>query len=185
MSGPVEIVLVIAVIGYVLVRRLLGEPAEAKRLLVLPAILVVVGITDLAKEVHSPAVWAFTVASGLLSVAIGVARGASIRVFQRDGIAFLRYTAVTVVLLVATVVAKFGANVLFGLVDRQAAGAVPGNSLMLTLGLSLLAEGVIVLAKAVRGEGRIIWQRGRNGAGHRTAPWLDDLQRRYSGRDAR
>ena len=38
-SGPVEIILIIAAIGYVLTRRLIGEPAEVRRMLLVPVVL--------------------------------------------------------------------------------------------------------------------------------------------------
>ncbi|GHF53072.1 hypothetical protein GCM10017566_28070 [Amycolatopsis bartoniae] len=171
--------LVIAVIAYVLIRRLAGEPAQAKRMLVIPAILVIVGLKDLHGV--TGAALAYLVVTGLVTVVLGALRGASIRLFQREGVVFMRYTAVTLGLWVLNIAVKFGSSFLMHVLDPAAATAA-GNTLMLSLGLGVLVEGLVVLAKAVRGEGRILWEKGRDGGPHRSAQWLDDLQRRYSGR---
>ncbi|ONI83145.1 DUF1453 domain-containing protein [Actinosynnema sp. ALI-1.44] len=175
MSGPVEIVLIVAVIGYVLVRRLLGEPVEAKRMLVLPAVLVGIGFFTVLKEPQTAESIVFLVATTVLGVLLGVLRGASTRVFEKDGVVHLRYTAVTIVLWVANIAVKFAAGAVLAVVAPGAQQST-GNGMMLTLGAGLLAEGLAVLAKAVRTEGRIIWAKGRDGQPHRTSPGLDRVQ---------
>jgi len=37
MSNPIDIIAILAAVGYVMARRLIGEPALAKRMLILPA----------------------------------------------------------------------------------------------------------------------------------------------------
>ncbi|KAA9158099.1 DUF1453 domain-containing protein [Amycolatopsis acidicola] len=179
MSGLLEVVLIIVAIGYVLVRRLAGDLAEAKRMLVLPGVLVVIGISQLG-DVRSATAMVFVVVTGLVSVVFGVLRGLSVRVYERDGVAAMRYTGLTIVFWVLNIAAKFGANFLLGVLDRSA-GSAAGNTLMLTLGAGLLVEGVIVLAQAMRTGHQIVWQKGRNGQPHQNAEWLDDLQQRFSG----
>src|SRR5690348_13921652 len=84
-SGPVEIILIIGAVGYILARRLLGEPAEAKHMLLLPAVLAGVGLIDLTKVPQSPVSIGFLVGTTALSLVVGLLRGASIRVFDKDG----------------------------------------------------------------------------------------------------
>ncbi|GAB3577841.1 hypothetical protein GCM10027445_44200 [Amycolatopsis endophytica] len=165
MSGPVQIVLIVLIIGYILTRRLSGVPAQGKRILLLPAVLVVLGVTKL-HQVDALEL----ITSGALSVVLGGARGASIRLYSSGGVVFLRYTALTVVLWLVNIGAKLGLGVLFGSV---------ADSLLLTLGLGVLVEGVVVLGRALRTGDRIVWAKGRGGAPHRTSPLLDDLQRRF------
>jgi hypothetical protein len=43
-----EVLFIIAAVGFVLIRRMMGEQAEAKRMLVLPAILTVIGLSNSA-----------------------------------------------------------------------------------------------------------------------------------------
>lgn len=184
MSGPVEIVLIIAAVGYVLIRRLLGEPAEARRMLVLPAVLCVIGLCDVVKVHQSSLAMAFLVVTTAVSVVIGLLRGASIRVFERDGITHMRYTATTVVLLATSIAIKLGASAVLGVVQPSAAHS-SSNSLMLTLGTGLLAEGLVVLSKAVRTGAPIVWSKGKDGEPHTTSPLLDGLQQRVRSDDSR
>ncbi|MBB4687859.1 DUF1453 domain-containing protein [Amycolatopsis jiangsuensis] len=178
MSGPLEAVVIVAAIGYLLLRRLAGQPAQVKQMLVLPGVLTLIGLSDVKNVLHSPVALGFLVVTALLSAGIGALRGATIRLFDRDGVVYMRYTALTVVLLVVNVAVKFGANLLLGAIDPGQV-AVLGNTLMLTLGLSMLLEGAVTMAKALRSGHRILWDKNRDGT-TRTAPWVDDLQRRMA-----
>ncbi|MET1073966.1 MAG: DUF1453 domain-containing protein [Umezawaea sp.] len=171
MSGPVEIVLIIAAIAYIVARRLLGEPAEAKRVLALPAVLTVVGLVDVTKVAQSPVAIGFLVGTTVVSVLLGLLRGASIRVFERDGVAHLKYTAGTLVLWAVNIVLKLGAGFALGVVD-PATDHAGGNGLMLTLGAGMVAEGLVVMAKAMGTDGQVLWAKGRRGAPHTTMPVL-------------
>lgn len=184
MSGTLQVVLIVAAVAYLLIRRLAGEPAEAKRMLILPAVLTVIGITNLDDLSHSGTAVLFLVGTLLISVVLGALRGASIRLSRRNGIVFMRYTWVTVVLWVANIAVKFGGNLLLGAIDKSDA-AVLGNTVLLTVGVGMLLEGVVVLGRALRSGEQVIWAQGRDGAPHQTSPWLDDLQRQFArrGRD--
>ena len=166
MSGTVEIVLIVAAIIYVLARRLMGEPAEGKRLLVLPVVLGVIGLTQTSLS-------AALAVSAALSVVFGLLRGLTIRTYEQDGIVMLRYTAMTIAVWAASIGARFA----LGFVTSSNGS----NGLMLVVGAGLLAEGLVVLAKAVRVRGQVVWSKGRNGEPHRTSPFLDSWQQRVHG----
>ena len=183
MSGPVQIVLIVAAVGYLLVRRLLGEPAQAKRMLILPAVLTVVGLSVVAGQSTTPRAVLFLVVTVAISIALGALRGASVRISQRDGVAFIRYTWVTLVLWVVNLAVKFGANVVFGAVDAKDASTV-GNSLLLTIGSGILAEGLVALYRALSAGHRVMWAQGRGGGPHRMSPMMDNLGRTMADRDA-
>jgi hypothetical protein len=184
MSGPVEIVLILAAVGYLLVRRLMGEPAQAKRMLVLPAVLSLIGLSDVSGQVTTPLSLLFLVATAAISVVLGVLRGASMRISQRDGLAFVRYTGITVVLWVVNLAIKFGANLALGAIDPK--DAVPvGDSLLLTLGLGILAEGLVALYRALRSGHQVLWAQGQDGAPHPMSPMADDPRRRALGWNTR
>jgi hypothetical protein len=53
MSGPVETVFILAAVGYVLARRVIGEPAQAKRMLILPIVLNLIGLSDVSGQVKT------------------------------------------------------------------------------------------------------------------------------------
>lgn len=182
MSGPIEIVLILAVIGYVLVRRMIGEAAQAKRMLILPAILAIIGLTQAGPALHSPAALVFLLVSGALSVVIGALRGASVRISNRGGLAFVQYTWVTVALWVVNIAVKFGGNFVFAHIDSHAAAL--GNSLFLTLGLGMLIEGLVVTARALRSDTQVIWAKGEGGAPHTGSPLLENLRASVNGRTA-
>ncbi|MFI6095610.1 DUF1453 domain-containing protein [Lentzea sp. NPDC051213] len=177
MTGTVEVVLIAAAIIYVLARRLMGEPAEGKRLLILPAVLGVIGLTQVS--VTSASAIVFLVASAALSVVFGLLRGLTIRTYEQNGIVMLRYTAMTIVLWVASIAARLAAGFVMNQIDPSAAHA--GNGLMLVVGAGLLAEGLVVLSKAVRVRGQVVWSKGRRGAPHRTSPFLDSWQQKLHG----
>ncbi|ATY10024.1 DUF1453 domain-containing protein [Amycolatopsis sp. AA4] len=183
MSGPVEIVLIAAAVGYLMVRRMIGEPAQAKQMLILPAILSVVGLSTLSGDVKTAASLIFLVGTAAISIVLGVLRGASVRISRRDGIAFVRYTPVTVALWVANIVVKVGVNFALDAFDPQDAGGV-SNSLLFTLGVGILAEGLVVLYRALRAGHQVMWAQGRDGAPGQTSPLLDNLQRNLAGRPA-
>jgi hypothetical protein len=183
MSGPVEIVVILAALCYLLVRRLLGEPAEARRMLLLPAVLTVIGLTDVSHDVKSVVPLLFLLGSGGLSVLIGALRGLSVRVSERQGVAFVQYRWVTVALWAVNLAIKFGGNVVLRTADPHAALAV-SNSLLLTLGAGILAEGLVVMARAMHTDGRVIWSKGKDGQPHTMSPFLNGLQDSLNGRSA-
>jgi hypothetical protein len=181
MSDPVEVIVILAAVGYVLARRMIGEPVQAKRMLVLPAVLSLIGMSDVSGHVKSPVSLLFLVATAAISVALGALRGVSVRISRRDGLAFVRYTGFTVVLWVVNLAIKFGANLVLGGIDRTDAGAV-GNSLLLTLGLGILAEGLVVLYRALRADHPVMWTQSRDSAPHQMSPFLDNLRRNLTDR---
>jgi hypothetical protein len=182
MSGIVEIVIIIAVVVYMLISRMMGQPAQAKRMLLLPAILTVVGVTQLS-GVNSATSVLFLVATAAISVVLGAARGFSVRISLRDGVAFVRYTGLTVALWVLNIAVKFGANFALGAIVGKAAGGA-SNSIMVTIGLGLLVEGLVVLYRAMRADHPVIWSQDRDGQ-RQMSPVLDTMRRNFTSGDQR
>ncbi|MEO6958127.1 MAG: hypothetical protein ABI137_15400 [Antricoccus sp.] len=148
--SPVTIVLVIAAICYVLWSRMQGRPLQARRLLVLPLVLTVLGIFDLtaASAPHlAPKDIAFLAASITLSVVLGAARGATIELYPQQDALWQRYRRSTVALWVVLITLKIVLAAVASFAHAQAGGGT--NSLMLSLGLSLLAEAAIVGPRAL------------------------------------
>ena len=52
MSEVIRVLAVVAIIGYVIGRQLLGEPLRGKRVVLLPVILAVAGAADLGPHGH-------------------------------------------------------------------------------------------------------------------------------------
>jgi hypothetical protein len=148
--SPLTILLVLAAVGYVLWSRMQGRPLKAKRLLVLPAIFTVLGVTDLtgSSAPHlSSTDLAFLVVSVTLSVVLGAARGATIQLYPQDGELWQRYRPSTVGLWLVLIGSKLALAVV-----AHGAGASAGagtSTLLLSLGVSLLAEAAIVAPRAL------------------------------------
>jgi len=148
--APLTILLVLAAIGYVLWSRMQGRPLKAKRLLVLPAIFTVLGITDLtgssAAHLSSTDI-AFLAISVALSAVLGAARGATIHLYPQDGELWQRYRLSTVGLWLVLIATKL---VLAAVAHGAGASAGAGtHTLLLSLGVSLLAEAAIVAPRAL------------------------------------
>jgi len=106
--SPITILLALAGIALVMWSRIQGQPLQAKRLLVLPAVFVVLGVSDLTGHHahYTAADVGLLIAGGALAAVLGVARGATIELFTRDGELWQRYRPLTVALWLALIVAK-------------------------------------------------------------------------------
>jgi hypothetical protein len=148
--SPLTILLVVAGVGYVLWSRTQGRPLKARRLVVLPLLFIVLGVSDLssssAPHLTSTAI-AFLFASCVISIVLGAARGATIELYPKDGELWQRYRSSTVVLWIALIAAKIVlAVVAHGTGSAAGAGT---DSLLLALGLSLLAEAAVIAPRAL------------------------------------
>lgn len=107
--SPLMIVLAVAAVGWVLWSRMKGQPLQAKRLLVLPAVLTVLGITDLtgSSAPHlTPKDTGFLAAGAGLAAVLGAARGATIELYPHGGELWQRYRPVIGLLFVAISVSR-------------------------------------------------------------------------------
>ncbi len=148
--APLTILLVVAAVGCVLWSRMKGQPLKVKRLLILPVLLTVLGITDLTGSSAprlTPKDIAFLVVSVAVSAVLGAARGATIELYPNQGELWQRYRRSTVALWIALITTKL---VLVAIASAAGASAGGGtNSLLLSLGVSLLAEAAIVGPRAL------------------------------------
>lgn len=146
MPGFLTIVVAVAAIGYVLVSRTQGRPLVARRLLVLPVVLVAVGFSDLTSHLTATDI-AFLAASIAVSVILGAARGATVVLYPNRGELWQRYSRSTVALWIALIAVKLALVGGAGAVGASAGGG--SNSLLVSLGASLLAEAAIVAPRAL------------------------------------
>jgi hypothetical protein len=147
--SPLTILLVVAAVGYVLWSCMKGRPLKLKRLLVLPVILTVLGITDLtgSSAPHlTPKDIAFLVVGAVISAVLGAARGATIELYPQQGELWQRYRRITVGLWITLIATKLVVLVIAGVVGASAGGGT--SSLLFCLGVSLLAEAAIVGPRA-------------------------------------
>jgi hypothetical protein len=140
----------LAAVGYVLVSRLQGRRVNLRRLLVLPVVLSVIGllqVTGTAGRGLRPADVVMITAGVVAAATLGVARGATVAVFSRNGEPWLRYRPATLALWGATIAVRIGLTaVSFGV---GASLATRGPAILLSVGTTLLAEGLVVARKAL------------------------------------
>jgi hypothetical protein len=141
----VQVVLIAAVIVFVIARRFAGSPVRAQSF-VLPAGLAVYGLVQLRGAHVGVTDIGFLAVEILLSLAVGAARGTTIALFVREGVLWQRYRWATLAAWVGAIALRVGLTV----VGHLAGVHVVSSSLLLVLGLSLLAEALVVGYRAQR-----------------------------------
>lgn len=150
MSDFITIVAVFAVIGFVIGRQLIGEPLRGKRVVMLPVVLTVIGLTDLGGSHHQPVTptdIACLVVGGLLVTGIGLAQGCVTRLESRDGALWGQMPVKGLwlwALLIATRLAMTGVAVMLG-----AHVAASSSTILLMLGINRLAQAAVVVPRAM------------------------------------
>jgi hypothetical protein len=150
MENIVEYVLVALVLAWIVVRQVRGRYVAPGRLAVLPVILIVLGLGSAAGVTWSGLAVAVIAGELLITVALGVVRGALTHLTLREGYLYQRGgglgLALWVVSIGARVLAEVGASAI-GL------GAVAKATITLSFGVSLAAQ-FVVLSLRVRADGR-------------------------------
>lgn len=157
-------VLVVAVVAVlVIARRLAGQPLQARRLFLMPLIMLAIGVYEVVRagSAVSAELWLSIVVTGVLSVALGMVRGGTLRLYERDGAVWQRYTWLTFVVWGVSFAVRFGVRALIGgdAAYRNAimhgglhgaTGSVLIMSMLITSGLGFLGEALVVTPRALR-----------------------------------
>jgi hypothetical protein len=148
-SEIIRVLVVIAVIGYVIGRQLMGEPLRGKRMVLLPVILAVAGAADLGRNgrhVELADVICLVI-SGLIAVTIGLLQGRMIRLEARDG-ALWGQMPVRALWLWALLV---GSRLIMTVIALAVGAKVAGSSapIIMLLGINRLGQAVIVMRHAL------------------------------------
>jgi hypothetical protein len=148
-SEVIRVLAVVAVIGYVIGRQLLGEPLRGKRVVLLPVILAVAGAADLGKNGHHvrSADVVFLVISGLIAVTIGVLQGRMMRLESRNG-ALWGQMPVRALWLWALLV---GSRLIMTVIALAVGAKVAGSStpIIMLLGINRIGQAAIVMRHAL------------------------------------
>ena len=149
MSEVIRVLAVIAVIGYVIGRQLMGEPLRGKRVVLLPAVLAVAGAADLGTHGRhvQPADVVFLVISGLIAVTIGLLQGRMMRLESRNG-ALWGQMPVRGLWLWALLV---GSRLIMTVIALAVGAKVAGSSapIIMLLGINRLGQAAIVMRHAL------------------------------------
>jgi hypothetical protein len=135
-------------IALVLYRRMTPHPVGTpKKLFVLPVILTAIGFSDLSHAHLDHVDAAVTVVAAVVSLAGGAVRGSLDRFSSPDGYLSVRWGAASVAALVGTVAARLVVD----LIGIAAGGTWAGSSqsLLFTLGLTLVAEAGVIYLRAL------------------------------------
>jgi hypothetical protein len=143
-----EILVVIGVVGFVIYQQVAGQAVRARRLIVLPAVLTVVGFLDLhgTKHIHTAdIVWLIVGAIG--SLLIGLAFGAITRLQERNGALWAQLPLRGLWLWVGLI----GWRVLIMALAYKSGAHVAASTtpLLFTLGLNRLGQAAMIATRAM------------------------------------
>jgi hypothetical protein len=134
-------------IVWVLSRQLMARQVTVRKLFLLPIILAVLGISSLNSAITHNNGHFTSSDTGFLaldlgvSVVLGIPRGMSIQLYPQDGVLWRKGTWLTLGLWILS----FAARAVIGLVAASGgASKIADDGLILSLGVSLAAQGVVV-----------------------------------------
>jgi hypothetical protein len=146
----VDLVLGVAVLGLLVYRQMRTRPVRAFNAR-LPLILGVIGVVELAAFLkgyhHSQgAVAASLVGSLVLAAVFGAARAATVRIWLREGQAWVKGTWITGVLWVVSLAAHLGYDAVFDVKDAH--GSLGSASILLYLAVTFVVQRLVVQRRA-------------------------------------
>ncbi|MEU4209361.1 DUF1453 domain-containing protein [Streptomyces sp. NPDC026206] len=133
---------VIAVVAVaVVIKRLIGEPLNARDLFVPPLVLTGLGVWTLTEAQDlTGADLAWVVAGAALGIALGMLRGTTVHVFEKRGVLWQRYTGRTFLVLVVSAVVMVG----FGLLAVHMGMREEARPVQLSIGVGFLGEALVI-----------------------------------------
>ncbi|WP_433346505.1 hypothetical protein ACQP25_27345 [Microtetraspora malaysiensis] len=127
-------IVALLVIG-VVVKRFVGEPLNARDLLVPPVVLLAIGVSN--------ATWGVWTAVGcVVGLLFGALRGLTPRLFVKRGHLWQRYTLWTVLVWIVSAAANFGIGLVSGMPEQA-------RPITLSIGVSLLGEALTLGLRAL------------------------------------
>jgi hypothetical protein len=151
MSSIVDIAVVAAALGYVIVSQVRGQALRAKRLVVLPVVLIVIGLAGLhgMTGVGSADIVCITV-SALIAATIGFAQGAVTRLQSHNGTLWGRLPMWGLWLWVALIVSRVAMMATAHAIGADAAASL--DSVLVVLGINRLAQAGVIASRASRAD---------------------------------
>jgi len=147
--SALEILAVIGIIGLVIFRQVRGEPLRGKRTVVLPAILTVIGFSDLHGNAGhlQPADVTCLVIGTIGSALIGIGFGTMMRLEARNGYLWAQLPVRGLWLWVALAAWRVAAMALAGALHAHVAAA--SSTLLFSLGVNRLAQAAVIVLRAL------------------------------------
>lgn len=141
---------VIGIVVYVIGKQLVGGAVTGKRLVVLPAVLTVIGIVDIASHKSHPDATdiVLLVVSAAIAIAVGVGLGAITRLERREGHLWAQLPGQGLWLWGGLILSRLAiVGVAHATDARVAAGT---TAILLMLGLNRAAQALVVVPRAIR-----------------------------------
>ncbi len=133
--------IIAALVIAIVIRRLIGEPVNARDLFAAPVILTGIGIVSLVRaKVVTDNDLAWVVAGAALGTALGALRGATVRLFDKQGVLWQRYTGRTFL----TVAGTLAVSAAFGFLAVRMGMHEDARPTQLSLGVSFLGESLVI-----------------------------------------
>jgi len=137
------IAIAIALIVFVLAKRVRGEAVrEPKKLFLLPIVVGIIGLQNISHAKPNTVDIAVIAVGAALSLGLGLLRGKFDRVTLVNGSPFMSWTAGSIVVLAVNVLAKLALDA--GGVAAGGTSSALSSSILLSLGLTLLGEAGVV-----------------------------------------
>jgi hypothetical protein len=150
MSGALQVVIGIVVLGWILWNQLRVRQFSPRRLRV-AAILGVVGLVEVVSTAGAHPVsvtgWTLLVIGLVVGAALGLVRAATVRLWVRDGVVWTQGHALTAALWIVGIAVHIGLDVLARVVAPSADG-VNASSVLLFIAVSLGVQGLMTLRRA-------------------------------------
>ncbi|HVV19918.1 MAG TPA: hypothetical protein VHF06_10815, partial [Pseudonocardiaceae bacterium] len=145
------VVVTLVILSVILVKRVRGQQLRPRKLITTPLLPMILGVGEAIPLFADPQLgpvhlhgidYVVLVVDVALSIAIGLARGFTVRIYPKNGTTWYRYGPVTVLLWVLSIVLRIVLGV-FG--SRHGATTlVTSDSVLVMLGLTLLIQNVTV-----------------------------------------
>lgn len=150
MSGTLQVVVGVLVLGWILANQLRVRAFTPRRLRV-AAVLGVVGLVEVVSTAGTHPVsltgWTLLVVGLLVGAALGLVRAATVDLWVRDGVVWTRGHALTAALWFVGIAVHVGLDVLARVV-APSADAVNASSVLLFIAVGLGVQGLMTLRRA-------------------------------------
>jgi uncharacterized protein GlcG (DUF336 family) len=158
MIAALSTLLVLAVVGYVLTSRWHGRPVNPRALRLMPAVLSGYGLLPIAVAAGRGlrAADVILIAAGAtVSAAMGVTRAVTVAVSVHDGQPWMRYRLAILAMWAATLATRLAVTAIS--IATGSSAATRGPAIPLSVGVTLLAEGIVVTRRGFSPHG-LQWQ---------------------------
>jgi hypothetical protein len=150
MSGPLQMIVGIAVLGWIVSNQLRVRQFTARRLR-LARILGIAGLVEVVSTAGAQPVsvagWTLLVLGLVIGAALGLLRAATVKLWVRDGAVYTQGHAMTAALWIVGIAVHVGLDLLARAI-APSADAVNASSVLLFVAVSLGVQGLMTMQRA-------------------------------------